>query len=163
MKINSLLFLIFAPIALHAYTVDDLESAIKETNESGVEEVVKNIQVTANDKKRILILAEDMLEQRKIKYQSLFAANNSFLRLFDYSRLKIMAIAGSAGLVFSGITMDIIMNCIILCCHADSTTSSYYDHSKKEVHGFMPLFTALSLLSAGFINIGVRIKYFYDT
>jgi len=163
MKIYPLLFLFVAPAALNAFTVDDLESAIKCSDEHKVQTIVKEIQITANDKERILILANDMVEQRKVKYQSLFVNNFSFLKCFDYSALKIAALALCAGLIVSGIVMDKIAPKELLISHREFTITTPFQTIKGEANYYTALYPALGLLSAAAINVGVNIKFFYDT
>ncbi len=148
MKKAIFLFLMFVSVYLWGYSAEDLESAIKESDEVSAEKIVKDIRLSENDKQRLLALAQDIVEQRKTKYQSHFVKPESSSIIFEYSTQKLYVLCGGLGLLLGGFGFDIILNTI------------FYTHEHHS--DFAPIFTTLGLIGFAATNVAVHMKHLFD-
>jgi len=100
----SLLLLIAS--GLNAYTIEDLEQQIIESNTEEVQKILNNVQLDLNEHSRLLILADDIEEQRKTKYEGHFNTNKSISILFELSKNKILTILSGLGLIIASYLAD---------------------------------------------------------
>jgi len=104
----SLLILVAA--SLNGYTIEDLEQKIIESNTEEVQAILKTIQINLNDHNRLLILANDIMQQRKTKYEAHFIKPNSLAILFEFSKEKIITFLAGLVISIAGVTLNLIIN-----------------------------------------------------
>jgi len=154
MKKLFFLMLLVVSAGLHACSVDDLERAIIQSNAAGVQKCLGEAHISASDQQRLLMLANDIMQQRLGKYECHFLRPNSLLVLFEFSKGKIIAILSGAGLVLTSFATNLFVTII------------YSDAHKTNFSHLKELYTIFSCAAAGLLGcsvvVGAVLKHFYD-